>query len=145
MFTAQERAEMQYMVMEEIRHVYMELVKKGQLYETMADQVLDHMELHLKDVREPELLLRKVSMFVQAYPAFQRVHTKLAAYQDEIVQRISEEALEEVMESDPDSWSELIEQVQELDAKSFKSWIATLPFSVFRIMQKSLNQRENAF
>lgn len=128
MITDQETLAMKRKILDEIATHYGKLVREKKFAnKEEADAVFNFVKEEIIPAYEAARFSEKVFEFSKKFPAFQFLEKKLHALRDEIFQKIGQECLENLMEEKAEQWSELLENLANVNEADMETWISKLP------------------
>lgn len=65
--------------------------------------------------------------FFEHYPLFNEVQDSIKKTHSEFLEKISEKALENIMNENPETWSTLLNELNAVDESNFIDWFNKIP------------------
>lgn len=118
---------MKQKIIEDITKIYESLLAAEKIDEARADQILKF----VKDKIAPEYHAKEFSnavfSFCKEFPEFAALEANLKNMRAEILEKIGQECLENLMNEETDTWVELSSALEKMNEQSLNAWFAKLP------------------
>lgn len=103
------------------------LCTNGQISKEQAKQIIAVVKTNILSKPSAESFEKALFDFSNTYPFFSDVLNSIKQDHSEFLEKISEAALENIMNEDPETWSTLLNELNETDESNFTNWFNKLP------------------
>ncbi len=101
--------------------------KSGKIDKDEMLNVLDNFKKNVLSKPGVESFVESLTTFLAAHPFLQEIQDLIQKDEMEFLEKISEEALENIMETDPKNWSTLLEELASINNDNFLAWLGKTP------------------
>jgi len=104
-----------------------QLLKRPDMTEQIAQELRNDIDEHLVQASTPMKFADNLRTFCTKHTAFKEVLIKAQNLNSEYLQSAGTEAIDTLIDADPEKWQLAGEALQEMDEANFESWAQTLP------------------
>lgn len=145
MITDQETLAMKPKIIEDITKVYENLLTSQKIDEARANQILKFVKEKIAPEYHAKEFSEAVFSFCKEFPEFGHIEQNLRNMRAEILERIGQECLENLMDEKTDTWAELTNTLEKMSEQSLNVWFSKLPQKSQQLfLNKFLKLSENA-
>jgi hypothetical protein len=139
MITDQETLAMKRKILEEIASRYEDLIKAGQMDEEEAKMILGFVEEEIQPTYREQEFSKAIFEFCDRFPEFAAIGARLKNLRSELLQKIAQECIENLMDQRTEEWSRLTEKIPDIQENTLETWVAQLaPEQRLLLMSKLL-------
>ena len=133
MITEAETFKLKHKILAEIALLFEHLLKAGRIKdEAEATAIVEFVNEEIDTAIHAVKFTRSVRKFCERFPAFAPIEIKLQNLRLELLHQIGQECLDNLMEQNPERWSELSESLVEKTEENLGEWMAELPEPVYQ-------------
>jgi len=127
MITDEETLKMKRKILTDIANLYEKLLKANKLTEQEADEILAYVKEKLAPLDKANRFSSAVFDFCKRFPAFKSIEKKVKFARTELLHKVGQECIENLMEDKVEDWEKLIEALQNVDENTLGRWTKELP------------------
>lgn len=141
MITEEETFRLKHKILEEIAVLFEHHLKAGLIKdETEANAIVKFVNEEIDTAIHANKFTRAVRNFCERFPAFAPIEKKLQNLRLELLHQIGQECLDNLMDQNPEQWSELSEALVEKTEENLGEWLAELPEPIYQnFVEKAYN------
>ncbi len=127
MLTDQETLGMKSAIIEEIATIYEKLLTEQKIDEARAREILDFVKEKIQAETDANAFSKLIFEFCAKFQEFASIAQKVKNMRNELLEKVGQECLENLMERKMETWSELTSALEKMTEVDVNTWFSKLP------------------